>query len=186
VELTTDQKGSIAEAEIAAAAIRLGIGVLKPLTDGERYDLVFDLRPQLLRVQCKWARRHGDVIIVRCYSARRNRDGLLRRLYSSDEIDAVAAYCPDVDRCYLLPLELALRAAPQLRLAPTRNNQRLRVNWANDYEFAATIPRLGAVAQLGERSDGIRKARGSSPLGSIAQFTIPLPSVDRQEDGRFT
>jgi hypothetical protein len=166
VELTSDQKGSIAEAEIAAAAIRLGIGVVKPLTDGERYDLIFDLRPRLLRVQCKWARRHGDVIIVRCYSARRNRDGLLRRLYSSDEIDAVAAYCPDVDRCYLLPLELALKPAPQLRLAPTRNNQKLRVNWAADYEFAAIIGRLGAVAQLGERQRGTLEARGSIPLGS--------------------
>ena len=169
MELTTDQKGSIAEAEIAAAAIRLGIGVLKPLTDGERYDLIFDLRPHLIRVQCKWARRHGNVIIVRCYSARRNRDGFLRRVYSSDEIDAVAAYCPDVDCCYLLPLDLALKATPQLRLEPTRNNQQLRVNWAKDCEFAATIRRLGAVAQLGERPDGIRKARGSSPLGSTVR-----------------
>jgi hypothetical protein len=166
VELTTDQKGAIAEAEIAVAALRLGVGVFKPLTDGERYDLIFDLRPQLLRVQCKWARRHGNVIIVRCYSARRNREGLVRRLYSSDEIDAIAAYCPDVDRCYLLPLELALKAAPQLRLAPTKNNQESKINWAKDFEFAATLDRLGAVAQLGERQRGTLEARGSSPLGS--------------------
>ena len=53
--LTPDQKGAIAESSIAAAAIKLGIGVLEPLSDGRRYDLIFDVGSQLLRVQCKWA-----------------------------------------------------------------------------------------------------------------------------------
>ena len=39
---TTDQKGAVAELAIAAAAIDLGIGVSRPLSD-ERYDLIFDL-----------------------------------------------------------------------------------------------------------------------------------------------
>jgi PD-(D/E)XK endonuclease len=73
--LTTDQKGAIAEAEIAIAAVKLGIGVFRPVVEGERYDLVFDLRPRLVRVQCKWASLYRDVIVVRCYSARRNRAG---------------------------------------------------------------------------------------------------------------
>jgi PD-(D/E)XK endonuclease len=100
--LTTDQKGAIAEAAIALAAIELGIGVSRPLGD-ERYDLVFDLGTRFLRVQCKWASREGEIVLVRSYSCRRTRDGLLRRPYSTDEIDAVAAYCAELDRCYLLP-----------------------------------------------------------------------------------
>ena len=40
--LTSDQKGAIAESSIAAAAIKLGIGVYKPLFEGGRYDLIFD------------------------------------------------------------------------------------------------------------------------------------------------
>jgi hypothetical protein len=56
--LTTDQKGAIAEAPIALAAIELGIGVSRPLGD-ERYDLIFDLRARFLRVQCKWASREA-------------------------------------------------------------------------------------------------------------------------------
>ena len=51
--LTTDQKGAVAELAIAHAVAQIGIRVFKPLTDGERYDLIFDLRPELLRVQCK-------------------------------------------------------------------------------------------------------------------------------------
>jgi len=101
--LTTDQKGVIAELEIARQAAELGIGVWTPHTI-ERCDLIFDLRPELVRVQCKWSPQNGDVIVVRCCSNRRNRDGLVRRSYSVAEIDAFAAYCPDTDRCYLLPI----------------------------------------------------------------------------------
>ena len=70
--LTTNQKGALAEVKIAAAAIELGLGVARPLDD-ERYDLILDLRPTLLRVQCKWARRIGDVVSARLYTSRRVR-----------------------------------------------------------------------------------------------------------------
>jgi hypothetical protein len=41
----THQRGAVAEAAITLAAIRVGIDVFKPASDGERYDLIFDLRP---------------------------------------------------------------------------------------------------------------------------------------------
>jgi hypothetical protein len=165
---TTDEKGSIAELAIASAAAQLHIGVFKPLTDGERYDLIFDLRPRLVRVQCKWATRHGDVVIIRCYSARRTADGLITRRYSAEEIDAIAAYCLELEACYFIPFALmAGQRNLQLRLEPTLNNQRRRIRWASDCEFAATLPaQLGAVAQLGERPAGSREVTGSSPVGS--------------------
>jgi hypothetical protein len=53
--LTSDQKGAAAEAAIAYRALRLGIGVARPLAD-QFYDLIFDLGHLLVRVQCKWAR----------------------------------------------------------------------------------------------------------------------------------
>jgi hypothetical protein len=40
---TPSQKGSIAESKVVAAAIELGITVLKPINEGLRYDLVFDV-----------------------------------------------------------------------------------------------------------------------------------------------
>jgi PD-(D/E)XK endonuclease len=166
--LTTDQKGAIAETEIALAAVKLGIGVFRPVVEGERYDMVFDLRPDLVRVQCKWAPVYRDVIVVRCYSARRNRAGLLRRRYHVGEVDAFAAYCPDTDRCYYLPIyRFYPRREIHLRVSPTRNNQRLGVTWADDFEFAATLAQpQGAIAQLGERCHGMAEVAGSSPAGS--------------------
>jgi hypothetical protein len=174
--LTTDQKGAVAELAIATRAAQLGIGAWSAHTV-ERYDLIFDLRPRLVRVQCKWASRDGDVAVVRCYRNRRNRYGLLRQFYSADDIDAYAAYCPAVDACYFLPIEqFADRIAIQLRLGPTRNNQTHGINWAKDYEFAATLGPLGAVAQLGERQSGRLEATGSSPVGSTLFDASQPPS----------
>jgi PD-(D/E)XK endonuclease len=141
--LTTDQKGAIAELAIAHKAASLGIGVSKPLTDGERYDLVFDLRPMMIRVQCKWTACVGDVLVVRCRSCRRTRAGLLHRYYTDEEIDAVAAYCGDLERCLFVPLDqFSGRGDLQLRVAPARNNQRLGINWADDFDFEARLTGL--------------------------------------------
>jgi hypothetical protein len=141
--LSTDHKGAIAELAIAHAAARLGVGVFTPLTSGERYDLIFDLRPRLLRVQCKWARRLGDVVIVRCRSCRRGPHGLIHRGYTAEEIDAVAGYCAEVERCYLVLLdEFEGKSALQLRLAAARNNQKAGINWAEEFDFGARLKTL--------------------------------------------
>jgi hypothetical protein len=141
--LSTDQKGAIAETAIAHAAIKLGIGVYKPLSDGGRYDLIFDVGRRLVRVQCKWAACHGDVLVIRCCTWRRGREGMIRRPYLPGEIDAIAAYSLDLDRCFFIPFDrFTRRAAIQLRLTATRNNQKLGINWAEDFEFEATLREL--------------------------------------------
>jgi PD-(D/E)XK endonuclease len=171
---TTDQKGNIAEAAIVYAAVKLGIDVYRPVGEGGRYDMIFEVGSQLLRVQCKWAPRHRDVVVIRCYSARRNRHGLIRRKYLDGEIDAFAAYCPDTDRCYFLPFQSFLnRTQIQLRLGPCKNNQKLGINWAKDYDFAATLGPHGAIAQLGERVSGRDEVAGSSPAGSTSKIGRP-------------
>jgi PD-(D/E)XK nuclease superfamily protein len=167
VELTTDQKGAIAESKVATAAIELGIGVSRPVSP-LRYDLVFDLDTRLVRVQCKWASTNGNVVVIRCRTSRRGPNGYIRTHYYAEEIDLIAAYCGDLDACYLLPVEhFDGRSAVQLRLSPAKNNQRHLVNWAVDYRLDATLERLGAVAQLGERQSGTLEVRGSIPLGSM-------------------
>jgi prevent-host-death family protein len=140
---STNHKGAVAEAMIAAHAIKLGIDVLKPIAEHGRYDLLFNLPEAALRVQCKWAPLQGGTVLIRVYSTRRGPDGLRRNGYTAQEIDAVAGYCPQLDRCYLVPMEdIAGRQAVHLRVSPARNNQVGAVNIASAYE-------LGAVAQLG-------------------------------------
>ena len=162
--LSNDRKGAIAETKIAAAATELDIPVLRPIVEHARYDLAFEIERKILRVQCKWGAldRDGAVIKVRvggCWLS--PTAGYVRSSYAEDEIDLLAVYCGELDRCYLLPVALvAGRAAIQLRLRPPKNGQRACINLASDFEFD------GAVAQLVEHLNGIQRARGSSPLSS--------------------
>ena len=140
--LTTHQKGAIAETAVMHECAMLGIPVLRPLDD-QRYDLMLDLGDRVLRIQCKWTSRVGDVIVIRKRRCPRGREGVIHRQYKPGEIDPIAAFCSETQTCYLLPSELSVnRGAVQLRLEPTRNNQTLGIRWARDFEFGATLTSL--------------------------------------------
>ena len=68
---------------------------------------------------------------------------MIVRTYTEDEVDAIAAYCPDTDGCYLLPPRLFCgRRHAYLRVDPSRNNQRAGVNWADEFVFEARLSGL--------------------------------------------
>src|SRR3989442_1616019 len=80
---------------------------------------------------------------IRCYSSRRGASGFINRAYSCVEIDALAAYCMDLDRCFLIPIaRIDGRPTVRLRVAPARNNQIRGVNLAEDFDFAVTLKTL--------------------------------------------
>jgi prevent-host-death family protein len=156
-----NHKGNVAEAAIAAAAVKLGISVLRPQFEHGRYDLVFEVGERFLRVQCKWANRKGDVVAAHVGGNYLSPSGYVRSTYGVDEVDAIAIYCGALDECYLLPIEMvAGQRMVHLRLAPARNGQRAALHFAADYLLS------GAVAQLGERRHGMAEATGSSPVSS--------------------
>jgi hypothetical protein len=162
---TGNEKGDIAEAALTFRAARLGLPVLRPWSGHARYDLAFDLSGRLFRVQCKWGRldRGGSVVCVKCGGSRYGPRGQVRTTYGEDEFELFGIYCGELDRCFLLPIQLAAgKHEVQLRLTPARNRQSAGVILASDYEFD------GAIAQLGERSAGSRKVGGSSPPSSTA------------------
>jgi hypothetical protein len=157
-------KGSIAEAVIAAEAVKAGVQVLRPLIEGARYDLVFDVGGRFVRVQCKSVARRGDVLVIPIRTSRHTPQGYVRTRYTADEVDAIAAYYPATDRCYLIPMQdVRDRWEIRLRLARARNNQEFAITYAEDYEF------YGAIAQLGERVAGSHEVGGSSPPGSTSR-----------------
>lgn len=160
-ELSPSRKGAIAEIAIAAEAIKLGIMVYRPLCEGARADLLLETPDgRLLRTQCKLAQRQGDVVVVTTRTNRYTPHGYVHTTYTASEIDALAAYCPDTERVYLLPIdEVEGLTYMHLRLAPARNNQRAGTRMADQFD-------LGAIAQLGERSAGSRKVAGSNPASS--------------------
>ena len=146
---------------IAAAAVKLGIVVARPMIEGCRYDLIFDVGNRFWRVQCKWAPYRNGVVRIASRTCRHTPiNGYVRTTYSPDEVDLVAGYCADLDKVYAFPVAaFPGQSMVDLRVEPARNNQSLLVNWARDYE-------LGAIAQLGERLHGMQEVAGSSPASS--------------------
>jgi prevent-host-death family protein len=169
--LSTNRKGAIAETAIAAAATALDVPVLRPIVEHSRYDLAFEIGDRILRVQCKWGALSDDGALIKVRvggSWHSPTAGYVRSSYGADEIDLLAVYCGDLDRCYLLPIELvAGREAIHLRLTPPKNGQRACLNLAVDFELP------GAVAQLVEHQSGTLRARGSSPLSSTPSPASP-------------
>lgn len=163
MEHDPNHKGNVAELAFAAEAARLGLEVHLPMTEHGRADLVLGIAGRLLRAQCKWANCKGDVISINLATSRRSANGYIRTTYTAEEIDAIGAYCDELRRCFLIPIEIAEgKSAMHLRLAPARNGQRAGLNWAEQYD-------LGAVAQLAERRRGTAEVRGSNPLSSIPE-----------------
>jgi prevent-host-death family protein len=181
-----NHKGNVAELAIAKEAASLGLSVLAPLTEHERYDLALGIGGRLQRVQCKWGSHQGGVVQVRLRSSYHSPTrGYVVTTYGGSEVDLVGVYCGELDRCYLVPVALfAGRTTLHLRLDRTKNNQRAALNWAADYEFR------GAVAQLAERSNGIREAEGSNPSSSTSAFkgavALNFPDPDDFADLKHT
>ena len=170
MELTTDQKGTLAELAVATEAARLGFEVLKPLSDGCAYDLILDTHTRLLRVQCKTARLVDGALAVHAQRCRRIAGGgIRRRTYSADEIDLVAAYSPELDRCFAVRVgDFGASGHLTLRVSPPRNGQRAGLHSAEQYS-------LGAIAQLEERRHGMAEVVGSSPTSSTPAGALEAP-----------
>lgn len=167
--VNSNHKGNVAELAIAKEAAGLHLPVFHPLTEHGRYDLGIEIGGRLLRVQCKWARKLGDVVAINLVTSRRGANGYVKRTYSAKEVDAIAAYCEAIDECFLPPIDLVEgKTGIQLRLAPARNGQRAALHFAEQY-------RLGAVAQLAERRHGMAEAEGSNPSSSTSELTASGP-----------
>jgi prevent-host-death family protein len=178
-ELSTNQKGAIAETAIAAEAVKHGILVSRPILDA-RYDLVFDTGKSLWRVQCKWGGldQQAGVIKVSLMSSWCTPTGYVRNAYLSGEVDLFGVYCAALDSCYLLEAKpLVERRAVYLRLSAPKNGQRACVNLASDFTFD------GAVAQLGEHLHGMQGVRGSSPLSSTSSAPAEVIGANKFRDG---
>ena len=122
-------KGSIAELAVAFRLMKDGWQILLPYGEHVRYDLVAEKKGRFVRVQVKYVTAKNGKLYVNCQSS--NNWSVLP--YTAEEIDVIAVYEPMSESVYFVPVEKIRKAAMVLRVAPTKNGQKARVRFANDF-----------------------------------------------------
>ena len=133
--MSTTAKGDVAEQAVVLALMAAGNTVLKPISNGLRYDLVIDnLDGTFTRVQCKTGmlKRGGSVLAFRAYNADARRPN---GVSYQGQVDAFGVYCPWDGRVFFVPMAAvgAVTSEVSLRLSPTRNGQQQGIRQAADY-----------------------------------------------------
>ena len=133
----TNSIGDISEAAIITRLLQLGYVVLTPYGGNQRYDLVIeDTDGQFWRIQCKSARTNEGGTVLSFNTSISNVTGQNRqpRNYRG-QCDYFAAYCEELNKVYLIPVDEVGTTKVNLRLVPAKNNQEMYVRWAKDYEI---------------------------------------------------
>lgn len=131
------RKGDLTELKVATDLIDRGCRISIPFGEDCDYDLIADYEGRLHRVQVKYTRSDGQIIVLRCRSHSLTK-GKVRatKLYTSAMIDWIAVYDSTTERCFYCPsweLGAVGRNILHLRLRPARNNQRIGIRDAESY-----------------------------------------------------
>jgi PD-(D/E)XK endonuclease len=137
VELNRKAKGDLAELMVATDLRKRGYKIAFPYGEDWDFDLILcRANGALERVQVKHAQSDGRVVTIRTRSCSLT-NGKVKtvKLYTSATIDWLAAWEPNLDRCYYIPAtELGGGMNTlSLRLVPTLNGQARRIRLAADY-----------------------------------------------------
>jgi hypothetical protein len=111
--MKTFEKGNISESLVTSRFLELGYIVLIPFGGGHRYDIVVEIDNQFKRIQIKTGRIYKNKLIFNTTS---NNKGYSRKSYHN-EVDYLAVYCPEINKSYLIPVELTGKSAMTLQLS---------------------------------------------------------------------
>jgi len=134
----TTAKGDIAEQAVILALLKAGKTVLRPVSNGLRYDLVVDnLDGTFTRIQCKTGllKCAGGVVRFRPRSADARRPN---GVPYHGQIDIFGVYCPQNEQVYFIPIAQlsGINSEASLRLLPARSGQRAGIRLASAYADA--------------------------------------------------
>ncbi len=126
-------KGEVSEALIIGKLVSLGYSVSIPFGNNQRYDLILDNGGDLIKVQCKTGNlSRGCMTFPACST---NGFTGKRKNYRED-VDVFAVYCQELDKYYLVPVDIAGISYGHLRYLKTKHTSNMvNVNWAKDYEI---------------------------------------------------
>lgn len=124
-------KGDKSEAAVLAALLRINKIILIPWGDNQRYDLAIDEgKGKISRIQTKT----GRIINGALYAETSSFTTTGFRKYLKDEVEYIAIYSPELNKCYLVPVD-KVGWAITLRIDPPKSKQKKRILWARDFEI---------------------------------------------------
>lgn len=126
-------KGWTAELAFVTRCDEMNLTVSQPFADNSPYDFITDANGVLKRVQVKGVFTKQEDKDCYKFTAARN-DG---SIYKAEEVDLIAAFVPDHNSWYIIPVS-KLRAAG-VRLYPHRDNpagfyEEFTENWSALYD----------------------------------------------------
>jgi len=126
-DLTSKQRGELAEMMFMVKAAQKGFATAKPYGDSRRYDFILDVGQRLWRVQVKSssAKQYGSYLV----NLQRNANGEVVP-YDASEIDFVVAYVMPCDAWFVIPVEAIYgRQSAKLCLHGNPRSGRLGKYW---------------------------------------------------------
>lgn len=118
----TKTKGDLGVFHVQLDLCKKGYLVCLPLTEHAPFDLVGYKDESFIRVQVKF----------REVTSKGNLEIPLSKYQGDRDVDIIAIYCPDTDLCYYVnPSEF--NKSCTLRVKPSKNNQKTKVNLAEDF-----------------------------------------------------
>jgi hypothetical protein len=147
----TSHVGEICRTQLIAAITLRGKTILLPLGDHQRYDFVIEEEGTFYRIQSKNGRlRNGAINFYPCSVDSRSKEGGCVRKSYDGHVEFFGVYCPELKKCYLVPLGDVSATECSLRIDPPRNGQRNGIRWAVDYEIRRDPTIFEAVSSEAE------------------------------------
>jgi hypothetical protein len=127
------ERGQRSEAAVLHAFVRRGITVLQPFGDSERYYLVIEASGRFYRVQVKTGRLKDGRIQFATRSTGTHTRKVEKEGYEG-EVDVFAAYSPEMERTYIVPLSEAPKTTMSLRVEAADKDSP-NINWAEKFRL---------------------------------------------------
>jgi hypothetical protein len=128
----TKNKGDLGVLKAQLDLYEKGYLILIPQTEHSPFDLVGYKDGKFLRIQVKYRTSKDDKIEIPFKTCWADKNGTHTKDYDKSEIDVMCVYCPDTNKCYYVNPQECNKTF-NLRLSPTKNNQKTGIHLAEDF-----------------------------------------------------
>lgn len=153
----TKDKGDIGVAAVISDLVCAGIKIALPISDHLPFDLIA-IAPdaQLCRLSVKYRKAVNSLVEATTVSVYSNRKGCHRIIADKARLDAIALYCPDIEKvAYVLTSELKSAKRIYLRTAlPTSAKAKQQASKMHMFEDFTDPSRLWRKAADSHRTPG--------------------------------